>query len=198
MKDEIIWAIDQYTHLRGNKRGFLLTPGNAYFLYDNRFCEISEYQIRLQSQHYHINSSQLEQPLFWGLSGERLLCAATSTQQLEPQALRLVFHVPCGDEPGGLLRGICFVKDTRAYLSLFSDESIETLLLAVETETAARRLSAPPHQDIAEVWQKNNLDRLRLLTALYISSQPLDTAESIQKLMGKSLCNLDHQKAEES
>ena len=48
------------------------------------------------------------------------------------------------------------------------------------------------------MWQKNNLDRLRLLTALYISSQPLDTAESIQKLISESLCNLDNQKAEES
>lgn len=195
MKDEITRAIDQYVHQRSHKRGFLLTPGSAYFLYENRFCAISEYQLRLQSPNYHVNSSQLEQPLFWGLSGERLFCAATPTQQLEPQVLRFVFHVPCSDEPDGLLRGICFVKDAHAYLSLFSDESIEALLLAVETETTERKQFTTPPQDIAELWQKNDLDLLRLLTALYINSQPLNTVESIQQLADESPCNPDHDKA---
>lgn len=195
MKDEITRAIDQYVRLRGNKRGFLLTPENAYFLYDNRFCGISEYQLRLQSPHYYVNSNLLEQPLFWGLSGERLFCAATPTQQLEPQVLRFVFHVPCSDEPDGLLRGICFAKDARVYLSLFSDESIEALLLAVETETTERKQFTAPPQDIAELWQKNDLGLLRLLTALYINSQPLNTAERIQQLAGESSCNPNHEKA---
>lgn len=185
MADEITRAIDQYARLRGDKRGFLLTPGNAYFLFDNRFCGISEYRLRLQSEHVHINSSQLEEPLFWGLSGEELLCAATPTQRLKPQILRLMFHVSCGDEPDGILRGICFVKDAHAYLSLFSDASIETLFLAVEAEATVQNQSIPPNQDLTKLWQESNLDSLHLLTALYINSQPYKTTESIQRLVNK-------------
>lgn len=96
-----------------------------------------------------------------------------------------MFHVSCGDEPDGILRGICFVKDARAYLSLFSDASIETLFLAVEAEATVQNQSIPPNQGLTTLWQESNLDSLRLLTALYINSQPYKTAESIQRLVNK-------------
>lgn len=188
MKDEITRAIDQYARLRGDKRGFLLTSENTYFLFENRFCGINGYQLRLQSEHYHIDSSRIEQPIFWGLSGEELFCAATPAQRLEPHVLRLIFHIACNDEPDGILRGICFVKDARAYLSLFADASIEALLLAVETETALHKPAAPPGSDLPNLLQETNLNEMRLLTALYINSQPCRSAENIQKLIDKNCC----------
>ena len=68
MKDPVEQALERFAQERSTKRGFLLTPANAYFLYDGKFCSMDDYNIRLKSGQYYLNGSSVEEPLFVGLT----------------------------------------------------------------------------------------------------------------------------------
>lgn len=183
MENEIARALKRFAKLRTAKRGFLFLQAGAYFLYDNQFCGIDDYQMRLQSEPYHFDGRQTERSLFVGTTEERVVGAALPERPLEIDSMRLIFHIACGPSPEELLRGICLIKSGTVYLSLFSDPSIEKLFLAAEAEPAARAPNTPPDDGLIELQQNVSRNDLRLLTALYLNGQPYGDGGSLQRLL---------------
>lgn len=178
MKDPVEKALQRFEQERSTKRGFLLTPAGAYFLYDSKFCSIDDYHIRLKGGQYYLNGSGVEEPLFVGLTTpQKRLWAATPSQQLAIERLRLAFHVACGAEPDELLRGLCFVQGEEVHFALFSDPAIEELFLAAEHDWPGTAPPVAPDQELAELQQQCGRNDLRLLTALYLKGKNFQELE---------------------
>lgn len=167
--DAVEKALARFMRERGTKRGFLLTPMGAYFLYEDKFCSIKDYQIRLKSKSCHLNTSHVEEPLFAGFSTfDKHLWIARPTQPLSMEKFRLVFHIACGAEPDELLRGICFADEGNTHFVLFSNPEIEALFLAAEAKWPDATSPVPPDEELSKLQQQYNRNDLHLLTRLYL------------------------------
>lgn len=183
MKDAVAKALEAFMREKRSKRGFLLTEGGAFFLYDNKFCSISEYDIRLKSRDYNLFGNAVNQPIFAALSGNELLGTAISEGEIKVNCLRLTFHIPCGETSEELLRGIFFAKGQQAQLALFSDPAIEEVILMIE-KTVETTLF-PPFSELLEQNESCNRSDLRMLTELYLKGQALKSAKMLENSLKK-------------
>ncbi len=170
MPDTIVAAMQKYTRQKRTKRGFLLTETDGFFLYDNKFCSISEYDIQLQSDNLSMYGTNAAQPVFAAISGNTLLCAAVPERELCVNRLRLLFHIACGEGPEDLLRGIFLIKQSFAQLALFSDQSVEDMMLALEKDQSETR-QVEPFEELLSLQENCNRNDLRLLTELYMKGE---------------------------
>lgn len=174
MTDSIEKALERFAQERGTKRGFLLTPSDAYFLYDGKFCSLENYSIRLKSGQYYLHGSGVEEPMFIGLTvPQKRLWAAVSEQPLAIERLRLLFHVACGAEPDELLRGLCFVKGVEVHFAMFSDPAVEELFLAAEHDWPEGAPLVAPEWDLTELQQQYNRNDVQQLVKLYLRGKDM-------------------------
>lgn len=183
MKDAVAKALDAFMREKRSKRGFLLTEGGAFFLYDNKFCSISEYDIRLKSCDYNLFGKAVNQPVFASLSGNELLGAAIPEGEITVDSLRLTFHIPCGETPEELLRGVFFAKGQQARLALFTDPAIEEVILMIEKTVEITLF--PPFSELLEQNESCNRSDLRMLTELYLKGQALKSAKILENSLKK-------------
>lgn len=183
MKDAVAKALEAFMREKRSKRGFLLTEGGAFFLYDNKFCSISEYDIRLKSHDYNLFGQSVNQPVFASLSGNKLLGTAVPEGEITADSLRLTFHIPCGETAEELLRGIFFAKGQQAQLALFSDPAIEKIILMIEK--AAELTLFPPFPELLAQNESCNRSDLRMLTELYLKGQTLKSAKMLENGLRK-------------
>ncbi|MDE7243846.1 MAG: hypothetical protein K2O18_07710 [Oscillospiraceae bacterium] len=172
MADGMIAFLQQYEQERRSKKAVLLTPGGGYYLYENRFCRIRDFDLTVTGPGVHIQGSSVPCGLFFGLTGDLLLWSAAETGSFSPHRLSLIFHILLDGE-NDLLRGILFAQGKNAYLSLFTD---------AETEKLYRAVSSPVHPPPPTVCIGDDLaayaaacagNDLHRLTALYLHGQKL-------------------------
>lgn len=168
MQNEIERALKQFEKETRSKRGFLLTKTGCYFAYDNKFCSLHDFDIRLESASYAVSGSRIERPLWISAVEQEAVSVVTDEQQIMADRLRLLFHIACGDTPDEMLRGILFVKCGITRFALFADAAIEELFLALEAETYPNEGIAAPDQALCALVERENQKSLRLLTELYL------------------------------
>lgn len=171
VEDRISSALEKYAHDhdRNQKKGVLLIPQGGYFLYGNRFCSITEYELELFGESVQIQGKAVTKPVFFSVLPSRF--EAVGDQLSGPLLVSLIFQIRLGeDEP---LRGILLAVEQEAEFSLFSDASTEALY------RLSRRVSIRPNPIIspdeelhqyAETLRRNDL---HMLTELYMQGRKL-------------------------
>ena len=93
IKNPIVTALEQYERDpdRNGKKAFLLTPQGGYFLYGNRFCSITEYELELLGNSCQIQGRTVQKPLFFHLKGNQLV--VIDKQLRGPAIVRLIFLI---------------------------------------------------------------------------------------------------------
>lgn len=134
--DRILAALRQYEQESREKRAVLLTSTGGYYLFDQQFCEISEYELSLSGKELHVQGASVPCGIFLGVVGNTLQWAATNTDYFQPDRMSLIFHIVL-DKESELLRGILFARRQTAYLSLFTDPDMEELYRAASIPAPA-------------------------------------------------------------
>lgn len=165
--DRILTALRQYEQEPREKRAVLLTPTGGYYLFDQRFCGISEYELSLAGKELYVQGSSVPCGVFLGVVGNTLQWAATNTDHFQPDRLSLIFHIAL-DEERELLRGILFARCQTAYLSLFTDPDMEELYRAVSIPTSESTPENVISEDLSAYAQDCARRDLHKLTALYL------------------------------
>lgn len=171
MQNEIERALIRFEKETRSKHGFLLTKTGCYFAYDNKFCSLHDFDIRLESAGYAVSGNSIERSLWISAVENEPVSAVTADRQLEVKHLRLLFHIACGDTPDEMLRGILFAKHDMTRFALFSDAAIAELFLALEAESDPNPWGAAPDQELRAVLERENQKSLRLLTELYLKGR---------------------------
>lgn len=170
--DEIIRALQQYEREPCSKKGVLLTPIGGYYLYDNRFCGLRDFELCLSGPDLQIQAQAVPCGLFFGMVGDTLSWSVRDTGPFTPDRLSLIFHISF-DSEDSLLRGILFSNGSKAHMALFTDAEMEELYRAVASTAQSPPLAAVPDkelQDCAAACARNDLHRL---TALYLHGQKI-------------------------
>ena len=171
IKNPILTALEQYERDpdRNGKKAFLLTPQGGYFLYGNRFCSITEYELELLGNSCQIQGRTVRKPLFLHLKGNQL--EVIDKQLSGPALVSLIFHIDLGeDEP---FRGILLAHGQKAKLALFHDSEMEELYRLSRIAIPSTVIPVSPDgefQQFAENLRKNDL---HWLTSLYLRGQQL-------------------------
>lgn len=170
--DRILSALRQYEQEPREKRAVLLTPTGGYYLFDQRFCSISEYELSLAGKELCVQGTSVPCGVFLGVVRNVLQWAATDTDNFQSDRLSLIFHIALGEE-SELLRGILFARHQAAYLSLFTDPNMEELYRAVSIPTLESTSENTISEDLSAYAQDCARRDLHKLTALYLHSNKL-------------------------
>lgn len=107
--DEIMRALRQYEREPGTKKAVLLTQNGGYYLYDGRFCAISDFELCVTGEKLHIQGTSVPCGLFFGVVDSGLRWSVGERGAFLPERLSLIFHIALGDTEE-LLRGIPFAQ----------------------------------------------------------------------------------------
>lgn len=169
--DVIMRALRQYEREPGTKKAVLLTQSGGYYLYDGRFCAMSDFDLYVTGEDLHIQGTSVPCGLFFGVADGKLRWSAGERGAFLPEQLSLIFHIALGDT-GELLRGILFAQGEQAHLSLFTNADMEELYRMV---VSPEQKAPPPvvSEELNQLAEDCARDDLHRLTALYLHSQRL-------------------------
>lgn len=172
MTNAVIEALRQYEREQRSKKAVLLTPDGGYYLYENRFCSISDFELTVTGPDLQVQGNSVPCALFFGVTEDTLCWSAKETGSSWPDRLSLIFHIALADEDG-LLRGILFAQGQKAYLTLFTDADTEKLYRAVSASAQSPTLRVSPEQELTAYAANCARNDLHRLTALYLNGQRL-------------------------
>lgn len=170
--DRILAVLREYEQEPRGKRAILLTPTGGYYLFDQQFCGISEYELSLVGKELYVQGVSVPYEIFLGVVGNTLQWAAANTDNFQPDQLSLIFHIAL-DEESELLRGILFARRQTAYLSLFTDPDMEELYRAVSIPAPVPSPESEISEELSACAQDCARKDLHTLTALYLHSNKL-------------------------
>lgn len=170
--DEIVLTLQQYEREARSKRAVLLTPGGGYYLYDNHFCGLHDFELCLSGPDLQIQAQSVSCGLFFGVVGDTLAWSARNTGPLTADRLSLIFHIAF-DSEDSLLRGILFANGSQAHMALFTDAEVEKLYRAVTTTAQGPPLAGMPDRELSDFAAECARNDLRRLTALYLHGRKL-------------------------
>lgn len=169
--DRIRSALETYARdpNQNQKKGVLLTPQDGFFLYGNRFCSITGYELELFSESYQVQGKAVTKPLFFSLLPGRF--EAVGGNLSGPLLVSLIFQIHLEeDEP---LRGILLAVEQEAELSLFSDASTEALYRLSRRVNGRLNPIIPPDEGLRQYGEMLRRNDLHLLTELYLQGRKL-------------------------
>lgn len=122
-RDPIVLALKAYEHssAQNEKKAVLLTPQGGYFLYGNRFCEITEFELELVSDTLQIQGKSVSETLLFSVYPDGF--QVTGQRPCAPSLVSLIFQIQMKEEEP--LRGILLARGQKAKLVLFSDVVVE-------------------------------------------------------------------------
>lgn len=171
VEDRVRSALEKYARDpdRNRKKGVLLTPQGGYFLYGNRFCSITEYELELFSESVQIQGKAVTEPIFFSILSGSFEAAG---EKLHGSLLvSLIFQISLGeDEP---LRGVLLAVEQEAELSLFSDASTEALYRLSRRVNMRPSPNVPPDEGLRQYAETLRRNDLHMLTELYMQGQRL-------------------------
>ncbi len=170
MRDQIESALREYEKEHCPKNGILLTPRGGYYLYDNRFCSINDFELLLTSERICMQGESVGCDLFFGLTEGTLRWSTGENAKFEPNRLSLIFHIKC-DDGDGVLRGILFARSRAAYLSIFTDYGIEQLYRVASIQERERIPHIYPSDELVEIAESCGRNDLSILGTLYRQSK---------------------------
>ena len=170
--NEIIRALQQYERELFPKRAVLLTPNGGYYLYDNRFCGLHDFELCLSSPDLQIQAPLVPCSLFFGMAGDTLAWSVRDAGPFAPDRLSLIFHIAFDGEDS-LLRGILFANSSKAHMALFTDSETEKLYRAVTATAQSPPPVSVPDQELTDCAAECARNDLHRLTTLYLHGQKI-------------------------
>lgn len=177
--DPILSALKKYERVpaQNDKKAILLMPECGYFLYGNRFCSITEYELEFYNQSLLFQGKSVSKPLFFSVLPGCFHVAGES----EAKLVSLIFKISLEeDEP---LRGILLAVEQEAELSLFSDAAIEALYRLSRQTSIRPNHIVPPDEALCQYAEAIRRNDLHLLASLYLRGRQLKSASSIGLFM---------------
>lgn len=173
MEDPILSALKKYEHnpTQNDKKAVLLTPQGGYFLYENRFCSILDYELEFVSDSCQIQGKSVQQTIFLGILQDGF--RAVGEQEYAPRLVSLIFHIDLGD--GELLRGILLAVGEGVRFTLFCDSSVEELYRLSRRIGLVSEIRVPPDHMIRQYAEKLRRNDLHGLTGLYLKGNRLNS-----------------------
>lgn len=181
LEDRILCALKQYEGIPAKleKKAVLLTPNGGYFLYGNRFCSISGYELEMSAGPVQMQVARVTRSLFFSVCQSALTVAGVE----QPEYVSLIFHMDLGED--GLLRGILFCAGQDADLVLFTDEKVEKIYRTSCRLNQAKRVRLPPEGELCKAAENIRQNDLRWLTALYLNGRKLSGSELLKREGGE-------------
>jgi len=167
----VLSALKEYEQdpAQNDKKAILLTAQGGYFLYGNRFCGISEYELELCSESLQLQGKTVPRPLFLSVRPGSL--RVMEDKPCHPNLVSLIFQIRLEeDEP---LRGILFALEQEAQLALFCDEAIESLYRLSRKADAQKGGTLSPDEELLRRAEQFRLNDLHCLTGLYFRGENL-------------------------
>ncbi len=170
MQDQIESAMREYEEERCPKNGILLTSRGGYYLYDNQFCSINDFELFLTGDQICMQGESVNCDLFFGLTEGTLRWSAVENADFAPDRLSLIFHIKCGNGDE-VLRGILFARNWTAYLSIFTDYGIEQLYRVASVQEKGRLPYIYPSDELIDIAESCGRNDLSVLGTLYRQSK---------------------------
>ena len=175
VEDRVHSALEKYARDpdRNRKKGVLLTPQGGYFLYGNRFCSITEYELELFGKSVQMQGKTVREPVFFSILPRHF--EAVGERLHGSLLVSLIFQISLGeDEP---LRGILLAVEQEVELSLFSDASMEALYRLSRRANIRSSPIVPPDEGLRQYAESLRRNDLHALTELYMRGQKLKDLE---------------------
>ena len=179
--DPILTVLKKYERDpdRNSKKAVLLTPQNGYFLYGNRFCTISDYELELKSDSCQIQGDIVPKALFFGVMQDGF--QAVGEKIGTPELVSLIFHIDLGEEDD-LLRGILLAAGQEYRFALFCDAAVEELYRLSRKTTPYPFRTVPPDEALRQQAEQIRRNDLHALTGFYLRSKQLKLVKDTDKL----------------